>query len=175
MKKIKSRAVKKRVCYYLQRGYKKKDIANIEKPLLDDVINFDYMGAAEFENGALYNSIHRIITGVYIESRYRCGLETFNIISKNAENIKEINEFIYDLCNGHEDLKFSSFINEKNGPCFWLAIDSDFMFWRIEDIFKEDIISQAIFNQQEKYLKNKKPKNHFKNFLSKISSIFSWK
>jgi len=111
---------------------------------IDDVIKWDYMGAAEFEHGALGKSFSRmkeimhdeyeiIHTGLINNEGYEC------IVFCKKDQEKETKETILNLAVNEYRLKEYSYFNEyfsKNNVTdyykninFWWDIVNDYMFW----------------------------------------------
>lgn len=118
---------------------------NPSKTGIDKILQFDYMGASEYEFGALPKSLKRmransedysyletIIKGVQITVYIQSDLIEFatDFLNKLAENkvrTKCSTWFKDSLQPNKED----DYLNAD----FWWAIDSDFMFWEKNDAF----------------------------------------
>lgn len=108
---------------------------------IDSILDFDYMGSAEFEFGALPQSLKRIRENI---SDY-C-ISTFEIKNKKISffcNNKLIKSEIIDgLADNKFHLKeycdFSNYINNKlrfRSSDFWWDIENDYMFWKYNPEF----------------------------------------
>jgi len=105
---------------------------------IDSIIRFDYMGSAEFEFGALPESLKIIRDNIddYIYQEIEINKKKITIFyDKKFES--EILEFLIKLSEDKFTLKeysdFNSYIN--NGPFynntdFWWDIDNHLMFWK---------------------------------------------
>lgn len=127
---------------------------NNNKKGIDSMLNFDYMGSAEFEFGALPASLKQIRENV---SNY----ESFNYTFKKnkskivtifcrKEDKKEIEIIIEELSNNKIQLKeycdLSIFVNDrkdwKHPNDFWWDIRQDWMFWKhTSDKFDNQLIT----------------------------------
>jgi len=136
--------------YLIQRG----KIENRDwKTGIDSIIRYDYMGSAEFEFGALSDSLHAIreVISEYalIDIPFKNKIIT---IFCQASDKPEMEEFLEKLYKKEYHLKeWSAFPEVVNGGDsfytdrvnFWWDIDNNFMFWiknnEFEIKFKEKI------------------------------------
>lgn len=107
---------------------------------IDSVLNFDYMGSAEFEFGALPQSLKRIrgsisnycISTLEINSK-KISVFYSNKLIKNAKELSEIldglasNKFrLKEYCDFRHYIYFAPHMLKND---FWWDIENDFMFW----------------------------------------------
>lgn len=125
---------------------------------INDLLNYDYMGSAEFEFGALPKSYKRIRFNFNKYKVFNTGLKNYNgvpcyVLCK--ENIKdEVIDNIKELAKGEQRLKeyitFEHHITKSKSSWskpkenFWWDIGHDFMFWFGQD--KNDVITEIIKN-----------------------------
>ena len=132
---------------------------------LNEILNFEYMGSAEFELGVLRDSITTIIrnydnyttTTVFKEGK------TIYVICKKSEYVdirQRVEELIYDESGLREPIDLKKVLNqnrmEKTYPTTcWFELDNDFIFtidpmikFKLEMLFKEERQSQQ--DQQKK-------------------------
>lgn len=113
---------------------------------IDSIVEFDYMGSAEFEFGALPKSLENIRKNieqyvyletnvgnkkimVFIQTKFLTELpEYLNKLSKNEFHLKEYSYFD----NYISDNKFL-----KCNTDFWWDIENHFMFWKYNNKFTE--------------------------------------
>lgn len=131
----------KRQPYLIQRAEKKH---NPNRNGLDSILEYDYMGSAEFEFGALSYSLKRIRSNKESYNLYNEALVFnnkkifFQIYTKEPKEV--VLDVIKKLANNSLRLKERSalpeYINktQKYIICnFWWDIENDFMFWATED------------------------------------------
>lgn len=123
---------------------------------VDRFLAFDYMGSAEFENGALGESLRMMRTDA---ENFK--LQTFNIGGKmitafwNRQSFmsswmeRVLNSLGLNEVRLQEPIKFSEYIMNPSPnnqlPDFWWDIDNDFAFWRRNDEFCENF-TKLIFH-----------------------------
>lgn len=128
--------------YLIQRGTIRD---NDSKTGIDSIIDWDYMGASEYEWGALPNSLKRIRKNIneytYLDiSVFKKNISVFcNNIQKS-----EVQEYLKELALGKMHTKMASYFNnyvkpskyelenQKKYPLttnFWWDIENDLMFW----------------------------------------------
>lgn len=113
---------------------------------IDSILDFDYMGSAEFEFGALPQSLKRIrknisdycISSFEIKNKKVC----FFYSNKLIKNIKELIEIIDGLIDNKFYLKeycdFGNWIHSKEetkNSDLWWDIENDYMFWKFNQEF----------------------------------------
>lgn len=118
---------------------------------IDSIIKLDYMGSAEYEFGAVQNSLKRIR-----DNKLHYAKHEFSVIGKSITvyfNSKKmyfrpvweykISEYLQSLVDRKYQLKegshFDRYIESKRtfiiGIDFWWDIENDIMFWRTDDNF----------------------------------------
>ena len=118
---------------------------------IDALVSWDYMGSAEYEFGALGNSLKRIRSSIVDYSQFELEISGRKItvfcktaeqkevetaivnLSKNPPRLKEIAEFD-NFCGNRPDCRWKSNTN------FWWDINNDFMFWPSDDVFTKSMI-----------------------------------
>lgn len=134
--------------YLIQRA-KFKD--NPNRIGIDAILEFDYMGSAEFEWGALPKSLNRIreTGGEYEIAELMLSngkiIQAFSL----ASNAGEIIEFILGLANNKYQLKefsdFDTWISDNprwpNRFDFWWDIENDYMFWKKDEEFLKKFVN----------------------------------
>lgn len=133
--------------YLIQRA-KFKD--NPNRVGIDGILEFDYMGSAEFEWGALPKSLKRIreIGGEYEVAELTLSNGKIVQAFRLSAVAEEINEFILGLANNKYHLKefsdFDTWISDnprwQNQTDFWWDIENDYMFWKKDEIFLKKFI-----------------------------------
>lgn len=143
--------------YLIQRG-EQRVVPDTTRKGIDQLIKFDYMGSAEFEFGALGDSLKAIRNND--PSEYECR----NVRVKDVKNkmvtvfakksqIDEIIESINHLADNKYHLKgYSNFPEWFNGKLrqsekcdFWWDIENHFMFWVTGDgQFGEKLVAATI-------------------------------
>lgn len=106
---------------------------------IDSILNFDYMGSAEFEFGALPKSLGRIRNelGVYVYLDIPIKNKTVTVFCKESQKT-EVKNYLIELAENKPHLKefsgFNIFINGseffKDRTDFWWDIKNDLMFWK---------------------------------------------
>lgn len=123
-----------------------------DKKGIDSILSFDYMGSAEFEFGALPESLKRIRERIseytYLDIPLNNKVITVFCLSSQKSDMKEI---LTKLAKNQFHLKeyscFDAYINptineiqwQKDHPHktdFWWDIDNDFMFWKKSPSFE---------------------------------------
>ena len=148
--------------YLIQRA-KFQDQENSGREGIDSILDFDYMGSAEFEFGALSQSLKRIgehVLWFYLYCNIQSEYHTFSAVGTplnhssnvsndfkitiycDANNYKDVCQAIEDLADNKFRLKeycdFGDWIhNKKNyrNSDFWWDIKNDFMFWKLNPEF----------------------------------------
>lgn len=112
---------------------------NLSKNGIERVVKFDYMGAAEYEFGALNNSLERIM-----EEYSKYGYKKFTIRGKDIlvfckqDDLVKMPEILEKLANNEYYTKmghrFNEYIKgEKNAPNFWWDILNHYMFFEYNE------------------------------------------
>ena len=134
------------------------DTSHLRKGI-DTVLSFSYMGSAEFEFGALPNSLKRIRDNIHEYSYLQYSIPghidktltifgrymDLNEICSMIDSIAEVRFHLKERCDLSKYLTGSkdSFANDH-----WWDIENDFMFWKynqdFETQFKKEIISTNI-------------------------------
>lgn len=116
---------------------------NPNKKGIDQILSFNYMGSAEFEFGALPQSLKRIRENFkdYMYSLYFINDKAITIFCKKSE-LSEILNTLEKLAKKEIRLKewidFPNWLNDKeHWNDFWWDIDNDFMFWEENKQFEE--------------------------------------
>jgi hypothetical protein len=128
--------------YLIQRG----TIKNQELKIgIDSIIEFDYMGASEYEWGALPNSLKRIRN--HINEYTYLDVPLFGkcvSVFCNNEQKAEVMEYLKELANGEMHTKLGSYFDQYIKPSkyglewqreyplktnFWWDIENNLMFW----------------------------------------------
>ena len=110
---------------------------------IDSILAFDYMGSAEFEFGALPQSLKRIRENFddYMYSLYYINNKPTTIFCKKSK-LLEILDALEKLAKKEIQLKeridFPDWLyNKEHWNDFWWDIDNDFMFWKENKQFEE--------------------------------------
>lgn len=110
---------------------------------IDSVLNFDYMGSAEFEFDALPQSLKRIRNEIsdYHQYEFTLNGKKVNVFCNN-KNYTEIYNMIKDLADDKYRLKeycdfrhFIYFSPHMLKSDFWWDIENDYMFWKFNPEF----------------------------------------
>lgn len=124
--------------YLIQRGMFFK---NELRKGIDSILRFDYMGAAEFEWGALPESLKRIREGQYIFTELIVNDKLVGVYCKQNQ-IADLQEYLDGLAARkfrlHEYSAFDDYIftgRFNNRFDFWWDIENDIMFWRENEEF----------------------------------------
>lgn len=106
---------------------------------IDSILSFDYMGSAEFEFGALGESLERVRNkiGEYTYLDVPVGEKVITVFCNN-ENKAEIKTYLQALvdktCRTKEFTAFDSYIKDdgyfKDRFDMWWDIKNDVMFWK---------------------------------------------
>jgi len=109
---------------------------------IDSILSFDYMGSAEFEFGALPNSLKVLRQHIDIYVIHHCKIFDKKItIFCKKEEIKKVKEAVEGLAQSKYYLKeycdFEYWVGIRNNTLnltcrndFWWDIDNHFMFWK---------------------------------------------
>lgn len=109
---------------------------------IDSILQFDYMGSAEFEFGALGESLSRIRGRLddYTSNTFWIGdRKEIHIFYPNNIDTTDILVYLRELGVGEIRLKersdFDTYVNPEdamfpNRTDFWWDIDNDIMFWK---------------------------------------------
>jgi hypothetical protein len=127
--------------YYIQRG-KFRDKPDKERKGVDSILQFDYMGSAEFEFGALPKSLKELRNGIKdycygtLELRHN-GVQVDITYLCRKKDTGDVEEIIKSLSTGsvrlkeYCDLQYyfpNTFRNDPSND-FWWDIENHFMFW----------------------------------------------
>jgi len=128
--------------YLIQRAkFIKEDEYSVNRKGIDKLLRFDYMGSAEFEFGALPQSLKRIRADIknYVQFQYslkKHPTKVLTVFCKTDEK-DEVCDIIERLALNEIILKercdLPKFISGKSDEWdndFWWDIDNDFMFWK---------------------------------------------
>lgn len=145
--------------YLIQRAKFSNDSSDREG--IDSILDFDYMGAAEFEFGTLPKSLKRVRSAVndFVQFDYaftiksnKVALKTEKIVTVfcHKDHQAELPEILEKLYKCDIRLKFScdlyKYIEDKElsyrASDFWWDIDNDFFFWRKNDEFAEAFVTK---------------------------------
>jgi len=138
--------------YLVQRA--KKETRSGKKGI-DSIIHLDYMGASEFEWGALPKSLKQIRADLsnYIYFDVTIKSKTVTVFcQKSLKN--EVEEYLLSLISRemrtHEYTAIPDYFNDgyhKDTIDFWWDVENDLMFWVKEDtftrLFKETILIRS--------------------------------
>lgn len=138
--------------YLVQRGFTR----NLDfKKGIDSIVRFDYMGASEYEWGALPKSLENIRKNISEYEYIQLDVKGFQVtVFTPSKFIPEIPDFINQLAKGEMPLKCYSGFDEvvkeskllKYKPDFWWDIENHLMFWisnkTFESKFKEIIVNK---------------------------------
>jgi len=109
---------------------------------IDSILAFDYMGSAEFEFGALPQSLKRIRENIdnYIYTDYPISKKKIRVFCNKDESI-DVVAALERLSKKEIKLKewidFSDWLSgNKHWNDFWWDIDNDFMFWKKDKKFE---------------------------------------
>ena len=140
MQKINRREKEMKAPYLIQRA--KFEDRSKYKTGIDSILSFDYMGSAEFEFGALPESLKRIrenisdyiyidipfenkIVSVFCNNKDKPEMkDTLTNVSKNYYRLKEYCDFVWWIGT------INNILGCKCQNDFWWDIDNDFMFWK---------------------------------------------
>lgn len=120
-----------------------------DKSGIDSVLKFDYMGASEYEWGALPDSLKRIRKEIntYTYLDVPIGDKVVTVFCKEEQK-SEIKQFLQTISEGKMRMKcgsrFDDFIESKpeekqdkwNDFDFWWDIENDLMWWRKDNDFE---------------------------------------
>jgi len=150
---INKRRIEMKQPYLIQRGTFRKEIGS--NPGLDSIVEFDYMGSAEFEFGALPTSLLRVRVNVDKYVLFNIGFEHVLVtVLCKVEDCYEVEESIIGLAEDkYHHLKefsaFDQFVKQdgylKDKYNFWWDIENDYFFWAtggINDEFVNNTILQ---------------------------------
>lgn len=107
---------------------------------IDSIINIDYMGAAEYEFGAIPKSLDRIRESLskYVKTQYKFkGTEIELTVFCKSDDVQYIEDFLEGLASRKYHTKCYSNIPELINPDpkwpintkFWWDIENDWMYW----------------------------------------------
>ena len=132
--------------YLIQRGRRE---SRDWKQGIDSLLVFEYMGSAEYEFGALPESLGRIRDNIkkYIYFDFVIGCEAITCLYK-AEHENKIKDYLTQLSQGKIQLKERSKFDERVYPIgeyvidtdFWWDIENDIMFWIKDTEFEKALI-----------------------------------
>lgn len=134
------------IATYIQRGkFKDRDY----KIGIDSIITFDYMGSAEFEYGALPNSLKKIRNNLefYTFNDFKINGKMITVFC-NQMQLEKIEKYLDRLSmnNFHlqEPSDFNNYIFDVfyMGTNFWWDIGNNFMFWVQNNEFKLKFLSK---------------------------------
>lgn len=135
--------------YLIQRGTFRKEL-NLNKKGIDQVISFDYMGAAEFEWGALPKSLNRINEQLSFQEDGKLdlsrsyGMFPFDHNGKSLmlfckhEDEEEVKSYLIQIAKYERRCKEFTLLDEALGYShsksglninFWWDIDNDWFCW----------------------------------------------
>ncbi len=111
---------------------------------IDSVLSFDYMGSAEFEFGALPDSLKRVrmFPESYTQFQYSFGNYPSKVVTVLCK--KEQQDFVGDILESLSENKIrlkgysrsSEFVKDGNSNTnFWWDIDNDWFFWVLNPDF----------------------------------------
>jgi len=126
---------------------------------IDAILKFDYMGAAEFEFGALPQSLNRVRQNIsnYTQFEYLftsqpapikivtvfCKKEQEDFVPEILEGLACKKYKLKEYCDMHEWLNGKAYLRTTND--FWWDIENDWFFWKFSvdfDVkFKDALIS----------------------------------
>lgn len=127
--------------YYIQRGRFDYD-DNYEG--IDKIVYLNYMGNAEYEYGALPESLNNIQTNIdnYILKDVVVNGKKVTVFVCNENEEQAIIDYLLKIVNGcrlREPSDFDNFINDSDGYVgtqFWWDIRNHLMFWMNNEDFK---------------------------------------
>lgn len=123
----------------------------------DTIVNISYMGAAEFEFGALPDSLDRISTNLskYFVKKLTIQKKTVYMFVNDAEQLLEYVPHLKSLASGKMRTKrghnFDDVINDKpryDKLNFWWDIENDIMWWISDDTEFEQRLITVLANRQ---------------------------
>ena len=180
-------SVKRDHCYLVQRGHWKKEINATDIKGIDDVVSFDYMGAAEFEWGSLPQSLKRMLKHqevyefIKLPKRKDAATNQLYIYApiENAADYKEMvrtlikKPYTTKMWNGlHEYMHSSIEELEDRKTNFWWDIENDFFIFFGEEHFV--YIQKAMEGLAEKWREELFPPQP-KSLWEKIKNCFKKK
>lgn len=123
---------------------------------IDSLLDFDYMGSAEFEFGALGKSLKRVRENINEYVRFDHMFADFpeKIVSVYCkhEDMLEIPEILEKLARRENDIRLKEYCDldvylkdlQRRGSDFWWDIENDFFFWRNNEEFNVLFIDKLI-------------------------------
>lgn len=140
-----------------------------DKKGIDSILSFDYMGASEYEWGALPRSLKEIREKIKKENFlvYELEITPEKVVQIFcSENDKEsVFENIRDLSKGKLRLKMGSYFDlwvkdeEFTKIDFWWDIENNFMFWKKDKTFRNKFIDIMKPELSSKFTWKKKKKD----------------
>jgi hypothetical protein len=145
--------------YLIQRGTI--DVRDY-KTGIDSIIDFDYMGATEYEWGALPDSLKRLRKDIneYVYLDVPINKKVVTVFCKDAQK-SEVKTYLEELADGKMHTKLGSYFDQFAKPStrdlewqkkhplninFWWDIENDLMFWvknpEFESKFKTLIVNK---------------------------------
>ena len=134
--------------YYIQRA---RFFSRPVQKGIDKILSYAYMGSAEFEFGALGESLNRIRPQLedYMYSRFTLNEKSISVFHHKGFMPDELLTYLTDLSQGNlgrlkEYSDFDNYIypDEKYGyrgnTDFWWDICNDIMFWKQDNIFEKN-------------------------------------
>jgi hypothetical protein len=128
-----------------------------DKEGIDSILKFDYMGSAEFEFGALPESLKRVRSNIndYVSFQYSFNNYPTKIVSVFCK--KEQEHFVCDVLEGLIERKYRlkehcdliNFIESKETIFtndFWWDIENDWFFWKYTPQFDLKFIKNLKHN-----------------------------
>jgi hypothetical protein len=130
--------------YLIQRGTIQ-DNSHLDKKGIDSIIQFDYMGASEYEWGALPDSLKRLRSRINEYTYLDVPLfgKCISVFCNNEQKA-EVMDYLKELANGKMHTKLGSYFDQYAKPTkhdlewqqkhplktnFWWDIENDLMFW----------------------------------------------
>ena len=110
---------------------------------LDSIVNLDYMGASEYEWGAMPESLARIRKNIDNYTYLDVPIKKLTVtVFCKSENKSDVKKYLTDLANGEMRTKNGNYFDwyvqsenkndfsyVRNAVNFWWDIENDLMFW----------------------------------------------
>lgn len=127
-------------------GFKNGGFSNEAMNLLRPIFSFDYMGAAEFEFGAVPKSLSNIANNIknYCQHKITINGKNIFIFCKTADT-KEVEQTLTDMYDDEYKFGLKEYPRLKDSlgegkfakdTIGWLELDNDFFFFKDQDAFK---------------------------------------
>ncbi len=142
-----------KIPYLIQRGKIKSDV-DPQGNLLTDIVELEYMGAAEYEYGSLADSSSRIKSGKYKVIDVTILDSNITVYCSISIDNEVVIKYLNDIAKRTHRTKGKSMLPEAINPTpsdkkwqienplgtnFWWDIENDVMFWLSDEQFENNI------------------------------------